>query len=146
MPALIAQGSTDRYKVHFVEYISLHGKDHHALYVETDCNDKMGYQYHVTGNLLMGMKLRIQDCPNPETAPSFKAMTMIGYVGRQSLTQLEETCLSVPPPKPQIYLNSRRIYPHEPLRTCQEWIADVIEKLRRDKVITSPESGTVQAG
>lgn len=112
--------SNDRYVMYFVVYISLHGRNHHALYVQTDVPEKTGYLYHVQGSLLGGMKYHTKPCRNPETAPSFESMTEIGYVKHHELAQFEEVCLSTPPPEPQMTLGGGRIYPHEPLRACQE--------------------------
>lgn len=125
----------NRHKVYFVEFMALHGKDHHAIYVVTDDVQKTGNLYHVIGSTLMGMEVEIKAFPYPEEKPTFKKKTLIGCVRKQDLSRVKETCLLIPPPRPQHHLNGKRIYPHEPLRTCQEWIQEVIEVLRRDSII-----------
>lgn len=126
----MAQASINRYEVYFVEYDSLIGKDHHSLYVETDDLQKTGCLYHVTGSLLRGMKMEIKkDVESPSTSLTFKKMTRIACIRDQDLTLFEDVCRSTAPPKPQLSLSGKRIHPQEPLRTCQEWVTDVIETL-----------------
>lgn len=138
-PSLMEPECTDRYVVYFVVYISYHGKNHHALYVETDAPKETGYLYHVQGSLLGGMKFNTKPCPSPRHSPSFESMTAIGSLKQHELAQFEEACLSIPPPKPQLTLGGRQIHPHEPLRTCQEWVAEAVEAVRTGGIIASLE-------
>lgn len=62
-------------------------------------------------------------------------MTAIGSLKQQELAQFEEACLSIPPPKPQLTLGGRQIHPHEPSRTCQEWVAEAVEAVQTGGII-----------
>lgn len=67
-------------------------------------------------------------------------MTVIGCVGAQDLARFKDSCLSIPPPKPQLTLGNRRIHPKEPLRIFQEWVAEVIEASTLSGIINPLES------
>lgn len=126
----MAQNSMSRYTVYFVEYMSLGEKSHHSLYVETNDLQKTGHLYHVIGNLLQRMDLEIKrDVKSPDGSPSLERITPIACLRDKDLGLFEDVCHSTPPPKPQLRVNGKRIYPQEPLRTCQEWVTDVVEAL-----------------
>lgn len=120
------------YKVYTVESLGNGERNHIAIYIETDpsaAQDSIkGHLYHVTSTILNGMKYDPLETVDPERLlehiPGSKKQ--IATIAREDLARFEsECCLAVPPPKPQVTLSGKRLYPGEPLYRCRDWLGDV---------------------
>lgn len=88
----------------------------------------------------MGMQVEIKMFANPQHSPNLDYMIVVGCVEAQDLARFKDYCLSISPPKLQITLGNRRIHPKEPLRTCQEWVVEVIEASTLSGIVNPLES------
>lgn len=127
------------YEVYQTRYVAVREKNHHSIYIETDKSNMEGILYHVVGNLRTGMKIQIMPSKNPERFPSVESQLVIGCVGSKNILRFEELADSIPAPKPQLYLGGQRIYPSEPLRTCQEWVDEVLQASKLAGIIGPPK-------
>ena len=117
------------YNVFLVEKTSL-PRNHHAIFVETG-NDISGYIFHVTGNVQNGMTFEIKRLNEPpENSATFNNKTLIGAVSVANFGSLETVLRSIPPPSKQFH-GAKRIDPSKPLRRCQEWTKEAIDKLKK---------------
>ncbi|KAB8257981.1 hypothetical protein BDV32DRAFT_77001 [Aspergillus pseudonomiae] len=118
------------YNVYTAQYA---GKPNHvAIYIETNPNALQvadrGRLYHVTGNILQGMKYDPRDSRDPIESASFVPGTKlkIGTIAKGDLVRFEtECCKAVPPPPAQMTLGGKRLDPSKPLYRCGEWVEDV---------------------
>lgn len=101
--------------------------DHHAIFVETN-EDQSGHIYHVVGNLKTGMKYEDKPAKKPEDSFLFDSKTRIGTVTPEDYPHIKEICRKIPAPKIQ-FDGSTRLYPHEPIRGCEEWATEAIRTL-----------------
>lgn len=62
-----------------------------------------------------------------EEIPGFCGKEKLGVVAEYG--RVLEVCESVPVPKKQ-FQGARRLYPREPLRRCQEWVAEAVDALK----------------
>ncbi|KAI9737965.1 MAG: hypothetical protein M1834_009335 [Cirrosporium novae-zelandiae] len=111
-------------------------RDHLSIFVEThEDGFETGYIYQVTGNIQTGMTHghRKSD-QNPERSETFLSKELIGKVPIEKYLHVKEICDSIAPPKKQFERNTR-LYPSEPLRRCQEWTKEAIQKLKTAEVI-----------
>ena len=126
------------YKVFIVTSTGM-PRAHHSLFVETnDPSPSAGHIFQVTGNIQSGMVFEDKTYANPpeEENPSFISKVAIGTVAENHYPhKFREICLSVGAPKKQ-FDGPKRLFPHEPLRRCQEWTADAIRALRESGVLT----------
>ncbi|KAB8227952.1 uncharacterized protein BDW43DRAFT_233453 [Aspergillus alliaceus] len=130
------------YNVYTAEYA---GKPNYvAIYIETKPNALQvadrGRLYHVTGNILQGMKYDPRDSRDPIESASFVPGTKIKIrtIAKGDLARFEtECCKAVPPPPAQMTLGGKRLDPSKPLYRCGEWIQDV-KKLTFEKGIFKP--------
>lgn len=120
------------YNVYTVESLGNGERNHIAIYIETDPSadpDSIkGHLYHVTGTILNGMKYDPRETVDPERLPEHipGSKKQIATIAREDLARFEsECCLAVPPPKSQVTLGGKRLYPGEPLYRCGDWLEDV---------------------
>jgi hypothetical protein len=121
------------YQVYRIDSLGL-PRDHHAIFFETK-DDGSGFIYQVSGTINEGMYYNHKNTPNPEASDDFLSKNYIGTTSQSNYPLVQEICERIEPPKKQIGLNGRRLYPGEPLRRCQEWTAEVIEALKDAGVI-----------
>lgn len=119
-------------KVYTVESLGNGERNHIAIYIETDPSTPQdstrGHLYHVTGTILNGMKYDPRETQDPERLPEHipGSKKLIATIAREDLARFEsECCLAVPPPKAQVTLSGKRLYPGEPLYRCRDWLLDV---------------------
>lgn len=129
------------YKVYTVQSLGNGERNHIAIYIETEPSAPQdavkGHLYHVTGTILNGMNYDPRGTVDPELLPEHIAGSkkQIATIAREDLSRFEaECCLAVPPPKAQVTLGGKRLYPGEPLYRCGEWLLDV-ERLSVEKGI-----------
>ncbi|KAL4783458.1 hypothetical protein BJX76DRAFT_348601 [Aspergillus varians] len=91
------------YNVYTAEYSGV--PNHEAIFIEINPGvprlADAGRLYHVTGNLLMGMKFDPRNSIDPEGSASFVPGTKrkIGTISKDDLAKFErECCEAVPPP------------------------------------------------
>lgn len=112
-------------------------RDHHAIFVETD-TDTSGRLFHVTGTIARGMLYEEKDLKFPDLSYSYENMTLLGAVVKADLDQFRQVCQSIPPPKKQ-FEGPRRLNPKEPLRHCQQWVAEAIDALKGQGVLKASQ-------
>ncbi|KAJ5194733.1 uncharacterized protein N7498_008171 [Penicillium cinerascens] len=129
------------YNVYTVESLGNGERNHKAIYIETNPTAAQksfkGALYHVTGTILNGMTYESRDTIDPEQLPEHIPGTkkQIATIAAPDLARFEdECCLTVPPPRAQITLSGKRLFPQIPLYRCREWLADV-EKVAVEKGI-----------
>lgn len=138
------------YRVYLAAYL---GKpSHHAIYVEIDtsCDPAREYRWHVQGNIMQGMTFVNESCRNPLKSETGESVRPIGWVLREDFfNRVQHVCRGIPPPKKQYDGPRKRLFPHEPIRKCQEWTAEAIDALRRAEVLerlsSTDEKGTIMA-
>ncbi|KZF20227.1 hypothetical protein L228DRAFT_249908 [Xylona heveae TC161] len=108
-------------------------RDHHAIFVETE-KDGTGELLEVAGNIQEGMSFSMMPTKKPEDSITYKAKVLIGKVSEFDYPRMRDVCEMIPPPKKQ-FQGSRRLFPNEPLRRCQEWTAEAIQALLDAHVI-----------
>ena len=108
-------------------------RDHHAIFVETN-TDASGRLFHVTGTIAQGMLYEEKDLKFPDLSYSHENMTLLGAVDKADLDQFRQVCQSIPPPKKQ-FEGPRRLNPKEPLRHCQQWVAEAIDVWKSQGVL-----------
>jgi hypothetical protein len=105
-------------------------RNHIAIYIETDPAADSGWLHHVTGTILNGMDYTPRPTRNPKELPEFvpKSQKQIAMINEEDLDRFrQECCLAVPPPRPQVTLGGKRLYPHTPLYRCGHWLKDVVK-------------------
>lgn len=115
-------------------------RDHHKIFVETNA-DGSGETTEVAGNVQMGMHFEHSHTEPPEESHTFIEKTFIGTVPVSDYTRIEQVCRTIEPPKKQ-FDGAKRRYPAEPLRRCQEWTSQAIEKLISEGVVKKRSSNT----
>ncbi|KAF3900220.1 hypothetical protein GY631_0170 [Trichophyton interdigitale] len=109
-------------------------RDHHAIFVETSENgEKTGHLFQVTGNVQIGMSFEQRPEGQPEASSSFVDKQEIGTVTHANYHRIQAVCEGIPPPRKQ-FEGSKRLYPKEPVRRCQEWTAEAIQTLKDARV------------
>ena len=98
-----------------------------------------GDLYHVTGNILAGMKYESKPFKNPRDSPNYEGGTRLGTISAAKYSQVNGICESVPVPGKQSKLNGHRINPNAPLRRCGEWVDDAIALLRARGMLENKE-------
>lgn len=118
--------------------------NHEAIFIETNPAaprmTEAGRLYHVTGNLLQGMKYDPRGSMDPEFSASHVPGTKkkIGTITKEDLARFEtECCHAVPAPRAQLTLGGKQLYPGTPLYRCGDWLRDV-QKLAFEKGIFKP--------
>ncbi|OAL74792.1 hypothetical protein A7D00_0386 [Trichophyton violaceum] len=110
-------------------------RDHHAIFVETSENgEKTGHLFQVTGNIQNGMSFEQRPEGQPEASSSFIDKQEIGAVTHANYYRIQEICEGIPPPRKQ-FEGEKRLYPKEPIRRCQEWMAEAIQALKEAQVL-----------
>lgn len=120
------------FKVYFVSYLGI-PKDHHAIFVETNA-DKSGNLFHVIGSIREGMRFEQKRSRNPLDSLLCNNKEHLGTVSETNYDDIENVVSAVEPPKKQ-YAGAEHINPHQPLRTCQEWTAEVIQALKETGIL-----------
>lgn len=110
-------------------------RDHHAIFVETYENGpSTGHLYHVKGNIQEGMIFEHRAEQPPEEIPGFCGKEKLGVVAVAEYGRVLGICEGVPVPKKQ-FQGAKRLYPREPLRRCQEWVAEAVDALKGEGVL-----------
>ena len=105
-------------------------RDHHALFVETHENgSSTGHIYHVKGNMKEGMNFEHRTEQLPEDIPGFYSKKKLGVVAIAEYRCVLGICEGMPVPKKQFH-GARRLYQREPLKRCQEWVAEAVNALK----------------
>ncbi|OQD76513.1 hypothetical protein PENDEC_c004G03098 [Penicillium decumbens] len=142
------------YNVYTIESLGNGERNHKAIYIETNpiatSQSVKGNLYHVTGTILKGMAYDPRSTTDPELLPEYIQGTkkQIATIAEDDLARFEtECCLTVSPPKAQVTLSGKKVFPQTSLYRCREWIADV-EKVAVEKGIFTPygNSGAVADG
>jgi hypothetical protein len=107
--------------------------NHHGIYVEsetaTTTNERWGRLFHVIGSLQSGMAFEVKRAIYPLESPSGESVRHVGWVAHDNFIQrIEGVCANIPPPNKQFDF-MRRLFPNEPLRHCQHWVAEVVRAL-----------------
>ncbi|KAI7464773.1 hypothetical protein KC351_g15299 [Hortaea werneckii] len=121
------------YEVYQVDYAGA-PLNHQGVFVKMDDKTNSGRLFHVKGSLQQGMSFEEKAAPWREDSLSYQAMTRLGVVDISDFERFQQVCATLPAPKKQFQL-SRRLYPDEPLRTCQEWTKEVIDDLKSQDVL-----------
>ncbi|KAJ5346737.1 hypothetical protein N7541_009219 [Penicillium brevicompactum] len=102
------------FSVYTAEYLG--APNHEAIYIETNPTaprtSEGGRLYHVTGNLLQGMKYDPRGSFDPEFSASYVPGTkkVIGSIAQADLTRFEtECCRAVEAPQAQLTLGGQAI-------------------------------------
>ncbi|KAK2608479.1 hypothetical protein QQS21_002941 [Conoideocrella luteorostrata] len=119
--------------LYLVEFIGV-PRNHHALFVRLDENERTGRLFNVTGNVQQGMVYESAPTESPEASPTFIGMTQLGRVSSADLQRIDDICRSNPPPGKQ-FDGTKRIDPKKPLRRCQEWTVESIQLLEAHQVL-----------
>ncbi|PIA94592.1 hypothetical protein CB0940_08167 [Cercospora beticola] len=124
------------YKVYTIERLGMSSLNHVALFVETE-TDGGGLVFHVTGNILSGMKYEKEVSDRPDNSASFIAGTqrLIETLQKSKLSDFESACESVPIPGAQLKLNGTPKHPWKPIRRCGEWVEDAKAKVIADGIL-----------
>ncbi|UDD62420.1 hypothetical protein AFCA_009736 [Aspergillus flavus] len=110
-------------------------RDHHAIFVETYENGpSTGHLYHVKGNIQEGMISEHRAEQPPEEIPGFCGKEKLGVVAVAEYGRVLGICEGVPVPQKQ-FQGAKRLYPREPLRRCQEWVAEAVDALKGEGVL-----------
>ena len=134
------------YNVFLLASTAIGPRDHHAIFVESHISGMYtGHIYQVTGNVQQGMSFEEKETCRPEEKPEFASKTLLGIVTVEEYPRLLEICGTIAPPKKQYQLN-RRLYPHEPLRRCQEWTKEAVTALRDAGILQNTEEAAVPLG
>ena len=127
------QASPMSYNVYHLDFTSM-PLNHQGIFVETEANH-CGFTFHVTGSTKNGMTFEIKTLNEPpENEPTFNKKTKVGVISVADFGKLEPILRSVPPPAKQ-FNGFKRIDPSKPLRTCQEWSREAIEKLKEEGIL-----------
>jgi len=116
-------------------------RDHHSLFIQTSPSGS-GFIYQVSGNIQTGMLFNHKPSSPPSDEADYISMTQIGRVRVQEFEngRLKQVVESVEEPKKQ-FDGTRRLFPQEPLRRCQEWTAEVIARLGKEGVLLEESHG-----
>ncbi|KAE8376592.1 hypothetical protein BDV26DRAFT_265191 [Aspergillus bertholletiae] len=74
----------------------------------------------------------------PEDMPGFCGKEKLGVVAIAEYGCILGICEGVPVPKKQFH-GARRLYPREPLRRWQEWVAEAVNALKGEGVLVGSE-------
>lgn len=79
---------------------------------------------------------------DPAESASFigERMTQVGTVKTVDVTRFDHVCESITPPEAQLKLNNKKLDPSKPLRTCREWVDEVVESLTENGILVAPAS------
>lgn len=82
-----------------------------------------------------------KSAPLPSEESDFISMTQIGSVRADEfeIGTVRDVVESVGVPKKQ-FDGSERLFPQEPLRRCQEWMTEVVEKLSEEGILERPHA------
>lgn len=111
--------------------------NHHAIFVDIE-PDTFGKIFQVTGSIQMDMIYQEKTVKRPEDSASYHSHSLLGTVAKDNFPRFREICESIEVPKKQLK-GPKRLYPDEPLRRCQEWVADALQALRAAKVLEDGE-------
>ena len=127
------------YNVFYVETVGI--RNHKAIYIESNPSappeTPRGRLHHVTGTILAGMNYDPRDTVDPEFTPEYvpASKRKIATIAADDLPRFEsECCEFIPPPRPQMTLSGKQLYPGTPLYRCGDWLRDV-ENLAVEKGI-----------
>ncbi|KAI5455947.1 hypothetical protein BGZ63DRAFT_368210 [Mariannaea sp. PMI_226] len=114
------------YNVYQVAYLGA-PRNHHALFIEMDADGK-GRLMHIIGDIQNGMKFEEKEAKRPKESLSFIDKTFLSTIYTSYYQHMLEVCRNNPPSKKQ-FQRSKRLYPKEPLRRCQEWTLETVDTL-----------------
>jgi hypothetical protein len=116
-------------------------RNHHFLLLLHSFTPYSAQIYQVSGNIQIGMYYAHKILSSaPEQEADFIGLERLGYVEVERCEGVREVVDSVEPPKKQ-FEGARRLYPGEKLRRCQEWVGEVVEKLRGEGILIDSECG-----
>ncbi|KAI9672637.1 MAG: hypothetical protein M1831_000072 [Alyxoria varia] len=122
------------YRVYHVEFAGL-PRNHHAIFVETNEQEPgNGYTFQVTGNIQQGMTYEEVISKSPESSIEFLGKEEVGALKIDNYKDFLSICQSTPVPMRQ-FDGSKRLYPDQPLRRCEEWTNETVQALRASGVI-----------
>lgn len=111
------------FNVYIAEYAKI--LNHKAIYIEfnptTPRMSKGGCLYHITRNLLQGIKYNPKGSIDPKFLASHipNIKKKIGTITKGDVTKFEtEYCQAVPTPQAQLTLSGKQLYPGTPLYRC----------------------------
>lgn len=109
-------------------------RNHQAIFIETNEDDGGGDWMHVHGNIQNGMEFECRKSRRPELSDTFVDKELIGSVVNADHPRVEQICRTIDVPKKQ-FEGPKRLYPNEPLRRCQEWTREAIDRLEAEGVL-----------
>lgn len=122
------------YNVYIMEF---EGTPYPHLSLFVQCGPSIGgVMHHVRGAIEVdGMAYeRKQVEESTSTFRSFLSLQLQGTVQKENLPRLDSICESIPPPAKQFGPDGP-INPGVPRRRCKEWIIEVLDKLKAEKVL-----------
>ena len=123
------------YRVYLISFISMGPQGHQAIFVEThESGCGTGHLFHVTGNISGGMKFEDKRAHRPEASVTFQSKALLGSVTIENYPRILSVCEGIAAPKKQYQLN-KCLYPHEPLKKCQEWAMKAVAALKEAHVL-----------
>lgn len=123
------------YSVYLVENIGA-PRNHKRIFVETaeGNGNNSGHIFHVIGSMQNGMTYEEKTDEAPEEDGGYSSKKLLGSVTKERYSRVFEICQGIPPPRKQFQYH-KRLYPNEPLRSCQEWAREAIAALRAADVL-----------
>ena len=108
-----------------------------SIFLESnEYGEGSGKLSHVLGNVLHGMIFETRVDLDPTQSPSFESRVFLGSVLAADHGRLEAICRGVEVPGKQLRPNGKTTDRGRPLRKGAEWVAEVIEALYREGVVT----------
>lgn len=143
----IAMSSTPSdisFNVYKVEYVGT--PNHQAIYVETNptaSQTRGGNLYHVSGNLLHGMKYETKTSYNPECSKIYipRLTRKIGIIAQADLPRfVAECCEEVRPPPAQLSPDKKRLGLSHAFYRCGQWLEDVVDLAFAKGIFKNPQT------
>jgi hypothetical protein len=103
-------------------------RDHHAIFFETNA-DGSGFTFQVSGNIQNGMTHNHKSSEKPENSNEYVSKEYLGTTSHANYERVAKICNAIEVPQKH-FNGSTRLYPHLPLRRCQEWTEEAIEALK----------------
>lgn len=132
------------FNVYKVEYVGT--PNHQAIYVETNPTapqTRGGNLYHVSGNLLHGMKYEIKTSYNPECSKIYipRLTRKIGTIAQADLPRfVAECCEEVKPPPAQLSPDKKRLGLSHAFYRCGQWLEDVVDLAFAKGIFKNPQT------
>ncbi|KAK9847662.1 hypothetical protein MYU51_018409 [Penicillium brevicompactum] len=132
------------FNVYKVEYVGT--PNHQAIYVETNptaSQTRGGNLYHVSGNLLHGMKYEIKTSYNLECSKIYipRLTRKIGIIAQADLPRfVAECCEEVRPPPAQLSPDKKRLGLNHAFYRCGQWLEDVVDLAFAKGIFKNPQT------